>query len=50
MNKKLLMSILRLNLLFCAGIIIVDTYGKVCDMHRKVNVAWDALLKNKDEK
>ena len=32
--KKLLKGVFKLNLWFCAGILILDTYGKVCEMHK----------------
>lgn len=31
---NLLKSVFKLNLLFCAGVLIADTYGKVCEMHK----------------
>lgn len=35
--KKLLKSVIKLNLWFCVGILVVDTYGKICEMHEILN-------------
>ena len=32
--RKLLKSVVKVNLWFCAVLIITDMYGKVCEMHK----------------
>lgn len=34
--KKVLINILKVNLFVCAGVLIADMYGKVCDIHKNI--------------
>lgn len=34
--NKLLKCLFKLNLYFCAGILIVDSYAKICDIHSMI--------------
>ena len=47
--KKILKSIFKLNLLLCAGALILDMYEKTCDTHKKVNATLDALQKSNEQ-
>lgn len=41
--KAFIKNLFKINLYFCAGIILVDTYNKVCEMHNTMKQVQDIL-------
>ena len=46
--KNLLRVVFKLNLLFCAGVLVLDTYGKVCEMNKAVTEMNTAVIEMRD--